>query len=78
MAMPGQTIFGRDTLFNLASVVDWRVLTATKQRQVYIDNVRENDRRVTHDYAIGDQVYVRITGIYQKLYYKKQGPYIIT
>ena len=45
-------------LFNLASVIAWQVITAAKQRQVDIDNVRENNKRVTHDYAIGDQVYV--------------------
>ena len=31
-----------------------------------------------HDYAIGNIVYVEMTGIYCKLDYKKQGPYIIT
>ena len=40
MATPGQAIFGRDLLFNLASVVDWQVTTAAKQRQVGIDNIR--------------------------------------
>ena len=65
-------------LFNLASVVDRQVSTDVKQHQVDIDNVRENDRRVTHDYVIGDLVYMEITEIYRKLDYKKQGPYIIT
>ena len=64
-------------LFTLASVVDWRVSKAVKQHQVDIDNVRENAKRVMHDYTIGNQVYVEITGIYRKLYYKKQGPYRI-
>ena len=50
MATPGQYVFGRDVLFNLASVVDWRVATAKNQRQVDIDNVKENVRKVTHDY----------------------------
>ena len=58
MATPGQAVFGRDILFNLASVIDWKVLTAVKQRQVDMDNVRENAKRVTHEYAIGNQVYV--------------------
>ena len=31
-----------------------------------------------HDYAKGDKVYVEMTGIYHKLDYKKQVPYIIT
>ena len=64
--------------FNLASVVDWQVVTAAKQHQVDIDNVIENAIQVTHEYTIGDQVYVEMTGIYLKLDYKKQGPYRIT
>ena len=78
MATPGQAFFGRDMLFNLTSVIDWRVATAAKQRQVDIDNVRENDKRFTHDYAIRYQVYVEMIVIYRKLYYNKQGPYRIT
>ena len=39
MATPGQASFGRDILFNLASVVDWRVATYVKKCQVDIDNV---------------------------------------
>ena len=31
-----------------------------------------------HDYAIGDPVYVEMTGIYHKLDCKKQGPHRIT
>ena len=78
MVTPCQAIFGRDVLFNLASAVECRVVTASKQRQVDIDNVRENAKRVTHDCAIGNQVYVEMTGIYRKIDYRKQGPYIIT
>ena len=47
------------------------------QRQVNIDNIQENARQVTHDKAIGDQVYVEMNGIYRKLDNKKQGPYRI-
>ena len=65
-------------LFNLESVVDWRVVTAENQSQIDIDNVRENANRVTHDYAVGDQVYVEMTGIYRNLDYRTQGPYKIT
>ena len=65
-------------IFNLASFIDWRVITTGKQRQAVFDNFRGNTRRVTHDYAIDNIIYVEMTGIYQKLYYKKQRPYIIT
>ena len=78
MATPDQAVFGKYVLFNLASVVGWQVVTAANQRQVDIDNVRENTRKFTHDYKIGDQLYVKMSGIYRKLDYKKQGPYIIT
>ena len=63
MATPGQATFGRDMLSNLTSVIDWRVVIAAKQRQVDIDNVIGNSKWVTHDYAIGDQVYVNMTSI---------------
>ena len=78
MSMPVQAVFGRDILFNLTSVVDWRVVTSAKQRQVDIDNVREKSRIFKHDYAIGNLVYVKMTGIYHKIDSKKQGPYRIT
>ena len=57
MATPFQAVFGRIVFFHLTSVVDWRVATAVRQRQVDIDNTRENAKIVTHDYDIGDQVY---------------------
>ena len=63
MAMLGQYDCGRDMLFNLLSVVDWRVVTTVKQHQVDIDNVIENARQVTHDCAIGNRVSVERTGI---------------
>ena len=54
MDTPGKVVFGRDVLFNLASVVEWQVLNAAKQCQVYMDNIRENAKHVMHDYAIGN------------------------
>ena len=64
--------------FNLASVIDWGVATAANQHQVDIDNVRENAKWVTHDYAKDDQFYAERNGIYRKLDYEKQVPYRIT
>ena len=57
-ATPGQVVFDIAIIFNLASVVYWRVIISNKQHQVDIDNVRENVRRVTHYYTVGDLVYV--------------------
>ena len=49
MATPGKYVFGRDVLFNLTSVVDWQVVTTENQRQVDIDNVRENMQGIIGD-----------------------------
>ena len=68
-ATPVQVIFGRDMIFNLASVIDWRVITNGKQQQLETDNMRENARQVTNEYAIEDPVHGDMTGIYCKLYY---------
>ena len=76
MDTPGQYVFGKDMLSNLASFVDWKVANDVKQRQVDIDNVRKI-RAIHACYAIGDQVYVEMIGLYRKLDYKKQVPYII-
>ena len=78
MSTPVQAVFLRDMLFDLASVVDSQVITAANQKQGDIDNAQWNDRRVTHDYLVGGQVYVDMIGIYQKLDNNKQGTYIIT
>ena len=37
---PGQAVFVRYNIFNLASVVDWQVITTGKQQQVETDNVQ--------------------------------------
>ena len=75
MGTPCQVVFGRDMLFNLASVLDQKAETASKNRQVDIYNFRENSKQVTHEQEIGDQVYVEMTGIYHKIDYNKQEPY---
>ena len=77
-ATPGQAVFGRETVFNITSVVVWRIINTGKQQQVDIDNVKENNRRVMHDYTVGNLVYAETTGTYHRLDNKKQGPYRIT
>ena len=62
---------------NLASAVDWQVITAGKQQQVDFDSVREHFRRVVRDYAVGNLVYMIMTGIYHKLDHNKQVLYRI-
>ena len=68
---PCQYFIGRDVILNIVSVIDKKVIIDGKQQQLDIDNVQENARRVTHDYAVGKLVYVILTDIYQKLDHKK-------
>ena len=75
--IPGQAVFGGDMLFNLMSIVDWYIVTSRNKRQVDIDDVCKNARRVSHDFTTGDLFYVENTEIYCKLDYNKQGPYVI-
>ena len=46
MATPGKAVFSRYMIFNIASVVEWQVITAGNQQQVDIDHVRGNTRQV--------------------------------
>ena len=47
-SISGQAVFGRDMIFNVALVVDWKVINPNKKYQLDIDNLLEKDRRVTH------------------------------
>ena len=69
--MPGQDVFGRDMLFNITSLIYWRVVTARNQKQFDIDISCENSRRVRHYYAVGNLMYVEKTDIYQNIYLQK-------
>ena len=60
-------------LFNLTSLLDWHVVTAREQRQVNIDNDREDFIRVSHEYAVDDLVYVEKTDIYCNIDNKNNG-----
>jgi hypothetical protein len=76
-ATPGELVFGQDMIFNMNKVVDWQLAEKQKQDQIVRDNIRENLRRVHHDYNVGDRVMVRRKGIFRKLSRKKSGPYVI-
>ena len=77
-ATPGQLVFGRDMLFNIKSIVNWKYLTLKKQMQVDKSNELENSTRIDYDYKINDQVYVKADGIQRKISTPKLGPFRIT
>ena len=65
-------------MVNLQFAADWQAISRRKQAQVDKDNVRENSKRVAHDYSPGEQVLVTKDGHFRKLDEPYQGPFPIT
>ena len=75
---PGAAIFGRDMLFDIPYLADWKAIGQRRQVTVDRDNARENKRRIEYDYAVGQQVMVRKDGTLRKAEKRYLGPYVIT
>jgi transposase InsO family protein len=75
-ASPGAVAFGRDMLMNIPYIADFIALR--NQRQLKIDKalVKENARRVSHDYQPGQQVWMKSVDA-KKLHPEWVGPYPI-
>ena len=77
-ATPAQLVFGRDMLFNITKVIDWKLITERKVKQVQKDNNRENSKRIPHEYSVGDRVFRIKRGVKRKLSDKKSTPFTVT
>ena len=77
-ATPAQLVFNRDMVLNIAHMANWKSIVERRQHQINQDNVKENSKRVHHDYAVGDQAYIIKDGIYRKLEEPHLGPFPIT
>ena len=78
-ATPAQLVFGRDMIFNLKSLINWKTMALKRQQKVDIANKRGNAKRIDFDYKVGQKAYVVITDIHhRKLHGPKKGPYLIT
>ena len=77
-ATAAQFVFGRDMMFNISTLVNWKELSLKKQALVDKANLRENKHRIDYDYQVDDLVYVTKDGIFKKLDSPKKGPYPIT
>jgi hypothetical protein len=58
-ASPGAAIFGRDMLFNIPFVADWKQIGEYRQHQTDCSYKRENSTRVDYDYKVGDKILIR-------------------
>ena len=75
-ASPGQVTFGRDMIINATYVANWKNIMDRRKASMLKDNLRENAKRISHDYKINDRVYVTSFDVKQKLH-SKEGPYTI-
>ncbi len=75
---PAQLVFGRDMIFNLKSLINWKNLSVEKKKLVDKANLRENQNRIDYDYSVGQRIYIKKDGIFRKLHGPKLGPYEIT
>jgi len=66
-ATPCQLVFGRDAMLNVKFQADWQLIKQRKQKIIQQNNQRENNRRIPHEYKVGDKV------LYQTLTKSKYG-----
>ena len=58
-ATPGQLVFGRDLIFNIKHIANWKAIQEQKQKLIHLNNRRENSKRIQHKYSVGDKVLFR-------------------
>ena len=75
---PGAVAFGRDMFMDIPIIAD--IIAIRNNRQLLVDKrlLRENRKRIRHDYAVGDLVWKKeYLGLSDKLKHTVSGPYPI-
>ncbi len=57
-ASPGAAIFGRDMLFDILFVADWKQIGDYRQHQTDHSNKPKNDKHVDYDYKVCDKILI--------------------
>jgi hypothetical protein len=76
-ATPGQLIYGRDMLFDLAFKANWKNIEERKRTRIQDSNERENAKRIRHTYKVGDLVSKDRNQLQPKLHRPRDGPYTV-
>jgi hypothetical protein len=63
---PGAAIFGRDMLFDIPFVADWKHIEDYRQNQTDRSNKRENNKPVDCNYKVGDKILIQKDSILRK------------
>lgn len=53
---PGQLVFGRDMIFNIEHIANWKYICTSKQKIIQKNNQLGNSSRIPHNYSVGDKV----------------------
>jgi hypothetical protein len=66
-ATPGQLVFNRYMILPLKFNANLAYIAQRQQKQIVKDNQRENAKRISHEYHVGDKVLYSKHGIMKKL-----------
>ena len=76
-ATPGQLVYARDMLLPVQYRINWANVCTKKQELINSNNSRENKRRLSHTYNVGDKVVLEKPGKIRKLDTPRTGPHEI-
>jgi hypothetical protein len=65
-ASPGAAIFGRDMLFDIPFIADWKKIGEHRQQLTDLNTAQENKGRIDYDYQVIQKVLVHNYGILHK------------
>jgi hypothetical protein len=71
-ASPGAAIFGRDMLFDIPFIADWKKIGDYRQRLTDLNTARENKGRIDYDYKVDQKILVRNKDILCKAEFRWQ------
>ena len=76
-ATPAQLVFGRDAITNIKYDADWNIIRQRKQEMIRRNNIKENSKRIAHEYQIGDKVLIKNDELAKFRSDPYDGPYCI-
>jgi transposase InsO family protein len=77
-ATPMQIVFGRDAILNIKHTANWDAIKQRKQKLIHDNNIRENLKRKTHVYKVGDKVLLKTDFNKAKYDPEWKGPFVLT
>jgi hypothetical protein len=73
---PGQQVFGRDVIWDMAHVADWQCIKQRKQSLTNKNNKKENDKRIDCNCAVGELI-TKIKAGTHEMEQPREGPFEI-